>query len=68
MKKLLTAVFAMLLAAGLTFAQTGGGSDTKAPTTKETTGKKGAKTSKAHKGGKKSKKGSGTSNPTPPPK
>jgi hypothetical protein len=69
MKKLLTAVFTMLLAAGLAFAQdTGGSTDNKTqPTTKTTTGKKGAKT-KAHKGGKKSKKGSGTSNPTPPPK
>jgi hypothetical protein len=67
MKKLFTVVFTMLVAAGLTFAQaTGGATDTtKAP---QTTGKKGAKTSKAHKGGKKSKKGSGTSTTTPPPK
>ena len=70
MKKLFTAVFTMLLAAGLAFAQdTGGSTDNKTqPTTKNTTGKKGAKTSKAHKGGKKSKKGSGGATVTPPPK
>jgi hypothetical protein len=64
MKKLLTVVFAMLLGASLTFAQTTGGqTDTNTPKT----GKKTSKTSKAHKGGKKSKKGSsGTT--TPPPK
>ena len=71
MKKLFTAVFTMLLAAGLAFAQDTGGSPGTAktqPTAKDTTGKKGAKTSKAHKGGKKSKKGSGGATTTPPPK
>jgi len=65
MKKLLTVVFAMLLAGSLSFAQaTGGSTDTKTPKTE--TGKKATKTSKAHKGGKKSKKNSGgTTTPAP---
>jgi hypothetical protein len=69
MKKLLTVVFAMLLTGSLAFGQaTTGSTDKTTPTTgKETTGKKGTKTSKAHKGGKKSKKGSSTTT-TPPPK
>jgi len=76
MKRILTAVFTMLLACTLAFGQTGGDKKTLNPqplppgahataATAPTTGKKGGK--KHHKGGKKSKKGSsGTS--TPPPK
>lgn len=72
MKKLVTIVFAMLLTAGLSFAQATSGStgaqDQKTSTTD--TGKKGTKSGKkAHKGGKKSKKGQGTDNgTTTPPK
>jgi hypothetical protein len=67
MKKVLTVVFAMLLAGTLSFAQaTGGSTDTKTPTT-AASGKKATKTHKAHKGGKKSKKNSGGTT-TPPPK
>ena len=59
MKKLLTIVFAMLLAGSLSFAQgTTGASDAQKPTT-TAAGKKATKT-KAHKGSKKSKKGSST--------
>jgi hypothetical protein len=62
MKKLLTVVFTMLLAGSLAFAQTGGGStDAKTPT--KTASKKGK--TKAHKGGKKSKKGTTTTTPAP---
>ena len=66
MKKLFTLVCTLVLAATLSFAQTGTGS-TGAPAT-TTSGKKGHKGGKkGHKGGKKSKKGS-TSSTTPPPK
>ncbi len=70
MKKLATFVFAMLLTAGLTFAQTGAGStDQKKPTETTETGKKGKKGGKkGHKGGKKSKKGEKGGETTPPPK
>ena len=69
MKKLMTVVFTMLVAGTLCFAQAGGGSTDTGTGKKgtETSGKKATKTSKAHKGGKKSKKGS-TSTTTPPPK
>ncbi|HLW54354.1 MAG TPA: hypothetical protein VKW06_16070 [Candidatus Angelobacter sp.] len=69
MKKLMTVVFALLLAGSLSFAQAGGGSTDKegkgTKTAETTSGKKATKTSKAHKGGKKSKKGSSTTS-TPP--
>jgi len=68
MKKIATLVFTMMLAASLSFAQATGGSTDKAPKTgteKTTSGKKATK-SKAKKGGKKSKKGSGgTTTPAP---
>jgi hypothetical protein len=64
MKKLATVVFALLLGASLSFAQTGGG-DKKDETAKTDTAKKGKK---GHKGGKKSKKGAGDASTTPPPK
>ncbi len=69
MKRLATFVFAMLLTAGLTFAQTGGSSgDQKKPAETTETGKKGKKAGKkGHKGGKKSKKGE-KGETTPPPK
>jgi hypothetical protein len=71
MKKLLTVVFTMLLAGSLAFAQattgstgaqTGPGKPIENP---KTSGKKATKTSKAHKGGKKSKKSSGGTTPAP---
>ncbi len=68
MKKLATFVFAMLLGASLSLAQTGGGTPgDKAPVTKPASGKKATKT-KSHgkKGGKKGKKSSGgTTTPAP---
>jgi basic membrane lipoprotein Med (substrate-binding protein (PBP1-ABC) superfamily) len=70
MKKLATFVFALLLGASLSFAQSTGGS-TKTTETPKTgtseTGKKGGKTkTKSHKGGKKGKKSSGgTTTPAP---
>jgi len=65
MKKLLTVVFAMLLGASLSFAQaTGGSADTKTPTSKSETGKKGK--TKGKKGGKKGKKSSGGTSTQPP--
>ena len=67
MKKFLTLIFTLAVACALTvpvFAQDTG--STEAPKTE--TGKKKTKTSKAHKGGKKSKKGSGEGTTTPPPK
>ena len=66
MKKLFTVVFTMLVAGTLCFAQaTAGSTDQKAPAT---TGKKATKTSKAHKGGKKGKKSTGsTTTPAPAP-
>jgi hypothetical protein len=70
MKKLATFVFALLVAASLSFAQAGGGSTPKTSddTSKSDTGKKGEKGGKkGHKGGKKGKKSSGGST-TPPPK
>jgi hypothetical protein len=71
MKRLITLVFALLLGASLSVAQTGGtGGGTAGSTGTSTTdtGKKGHKgAKKGHKGGKKSKKGSGGST-TPPPK
>ncbi|HEY6350953.1 MAG TPA: hypothetical protein VI636_16240 [Candidatus Angelobacter sp.] len=67
MKRLFTVVMTMLLGATLSFGQaTGGSTDTKPP--KTASGKKATKTSKAHKGGKKSKKGAGSTTATPPPK
>lgn len=71
MKKLVTLVFAMLLTAGLSFAQAGGGStgaQDQSKTGTTDTGKKGKSGKKAHKGGKKSKKGSSSSDTTTPPK
>jgi Spy/CpxP family protein refolding chaperone len=71
MKKLATFVFALLLTASLSFAQTGGTAGAAAGTqepAKTDTGKKGHKGGKkGHKGGKKSKKSSETTT-TPPPK
>ncbi len=69
MKRLATLVFAMLLTAGLTFAQAGAGStDQKKPAETSDTAKKGKKGGKkGHKGGKKSKKGD-KGESTPPPK
>ncbi|HLY62042.1 MAG TPA: hypothetical protein VKV95_14970 [Terriglobia bacterium] len=68
MKKFLTMLFAVAVACSLSlpvFAQaTGGSTDKKEDAT---SGKKATKTSKAHKGGKKSKKGSGDTT-TPAPK
>lgn len=64
MKKIATLVFALLLGASLSFAQTGGDSGKKTPDT-TTKAHKGGK--KGHKGGKKGKKSSGGST-TPPPK
>ena len=67
MKKLATFAFAMLLTATLSFAQdTGDKTKTNSPQTSNKAGKKATKTSKAHKGGKKSKKGQGTDTTTPP--
>jgi hypothetical protein len=75
MKKLATFVFALLLGASLSLAQTGTGTtgaqtggDKGKTTSTDTAGKKGHKGGKkGHKGGKKGKKGtSGTT--TPPPK
>jgi hypothetical protein len=70
MKKLVTLVFALLLGASLSLAQTGGGStgdQSNNGKTTTTAGKKGHKSGKkGHKGGKKSKKGSSnTSTPAP---
>jgi hypothetical protein len=67
MKKIATVVFALLIGASLSFAQTGGGTTDKNPKVTKTEEKahKGGK--KGHKGGKKSKKNSGGST-TPPPK
>jgi hypothetical protein len=65
MKKLFTLVITMLLGASLAFAQdTSGGTGNTSKTT--TAGKKPTtKTSKAHKGGKKSKKPAPAASPTP---
>jgi hypothetical protein len=68
MKKLTTFVFAMLLAASLSFAQTGGDKapkgKTENPTESSKKETKGGK--KGHKGGKKGKKSSGgTTTPAP---
>ncbi len=67
MKKLLTVVFAMLLAGSLAFAQTGAGSTDTSKTKTTATGKKATKTKKGHKGGKKGKKGGSTSPATTTP-
>lgn len=64
MRKLFTLIVTIVLAAGLSFAQTGGDKDT---TGKKTAGKKAETKSKGKKGGKKSKKNSGGTT-TPPPK
>jgi hypothetical protein len=68
MKKVATFVFAILLGASLSLAQTStGGTQTGSPTTTDS-GKKGHKGGKkGHKGGKKGKKSSGGST-TPAPK
>jgi hypothetical protein len=69
MKKLATLVFALMLTAGLSFAQTGGGATgtttDKPAETGKAKGHKGGK--KGHKGGKKGKKGEKTE-ATPAPK
>jgi len=72
MKRLTTLVFALLVAASLSFAQTAAPSPAPAAGQKTgdtgTTGKKGHKGGKkGHKGGKKNKKGA-TSDVAPPPK
>lgn len=68
MKKLATFVFALLLAASLSFAQTGGDKTTTGKSDNPTeSNKKGEKSKKGHKGGKKGKKSSGSTT-TPPPK
>jgi hypothetical protein len=71
MKKILTLVFTMLLAASLSFAQaTGGTTKTtetqKTETPKTASGKKGKTKSHSKKGGKKGKKTSGGTTPQPP--
>jgi hypothetical protein len=68
MKKLFTFVFTLLLAGSLSFAQATGGSTTsKTDAPKTESGKKAKAKTKAHKGGKKSKKSSGSTT-TPAPK
>jgi hypothetical protein len=68
MKKLATFVFALLIAASLSFAQTGGGAGKVKSDKPQESGKKETKSGKkGHKGGKKSKKNSGGTT-TPPPK
>jgi hypothetical protein len=68
MKKLATFVFALLVAANLSFAQTGGGAGKgKADNPQESSKKETKSGKKGHKGGKKSKKNSGGTT-TPPPK
>jgi hypothetical protein len=68
MKKVATFVFAILLGASLSLAQTGGstsGTQTGGTTTTDS-GKKGHKGGKkGHKGGKKGKKSSGSTTPAP---
>lgn len=64
MKKLATFVFALLLAASLSFAQTGTDNTKGKSDTKESSKKSGKK---GHKGGKKGKKSSGATT-TPAPK
>ena len=72
MKKLATLVFALMLTAGLSFAQApAAGSTGQAPadTAKTDTGKKAHKGGKkGHKGGKKSKKGAAADAPATAPK
>ena len=72
MKKLATLVFALMLTAGLSVAQTGGttgAAPAQTDTTKSDTGKKAHKGGKkGHKGGKKSKKGASTDAPATAPK
>ena len=69
MKKFLTMLFTLAVACSLSlpaFAQTGAGStDSKE---EPASGKKATKMKKAHKGGKKSKKGTADTSTTPPPK
>jgi hypothetical protein len=72
MKKLLTVVFTLLVAASLSFAQnTGGSTDSTAhkggKTVEKTDTKEPKSGKKGHKGGKKGKKSSGGTT-TPPPK
>ena len=67
MKKLATFVFALLLAASLSFAQTGGDKTSGKSDNPTESNKKGEKGKKGHKGGKKGKKSSGSTT-TPPPK
>jgi hypothetical protein len=70
MKRLSVFMFAMLLAASLSFAQgtTGSGKTTPPAETKTTSGKKATKTTKAHKGAKKGGKKSSVGTTTPSPK
>lgn len=69
MKKLATFVFALLVAASLSFAQTGGGAGKGKTDNPQESSKTDTKSGKKghHKGGKKSKKNSGGTT-TPPPK
>jgi hypothetical protein len=70
MKKLLTIAFTLLLGATLSFAQATGGSTDKGTGDKSTTPPAKTKSTKkghSHKGGKKSKKSSGSTT-TPAPK
>ena len=69
MKRVLTVVFAMLIAASLSFAQTGGDkalNPQPLPPGKKTTTTTATKTKKKKKGGKKTKKGSGNTGTTTP--
>ena len=73
MKKVATVIFALLLAGGLSFAQTGGSTkpaDTTStqPADKGAGKKSGSKHQKSHKGGKKSKKSSGGDSAATTPK
>ena len=66
MKKLFTLIVTIVLAAGLSFAQTGGGSTDKGTGKPAASGKKTETKSKGKKGGKKGKKSSGgTTTPAP---
>ncbi len=66
MKKLFTLIVTIILAAGLSFAQTGGGTTDKGKGKTAESGKKTEAKSKGKKGGKKGKKSSGgTTTPAP---
>jgi hypothetical protein len=73
MKKVATVVFALLLAGGLSLAQTGGSTkpvdtSTTQPADKDTGKKSGTKHHKSHKSGRKSKKSSGSDTAATTPK